>query len=204
MVHRRAKSWASAVVPHRKEVRRRKRRDSPKKLAPRRERSGARWWRRTALAAEGDGAAQAPGTATVVLELRSRQRRSARDGAAEIEVWGRRGDDRSDPLFMRRSGAVSDFPAHDLPNRGWDRFVPSNTWRHPEHSIWPHHGPHTPNGWNSDLMWLPAREPEQRCAKSKTLKCFSGSTRPRVGPSPRRGIFPCTKGEVRTGVTISG
>ena len=50
---------------------------------------------------------------------------------------------------------------------GGIKFVPSGTWRQPKRPIRPHRGPHGPNGWTSDRVRLPAREPEQRCAKSR-------------------------------------
>ena len=116
--------------------------------------------------------------------------------AGKKEGAGKKGDNSSAPLFMGSSGAVFVFPAHDLANRGWDKFTPSGTWRHPERPIRPHRGPQGSNGWNSDRLRLPARESERRSAKSKTLKCFSGTTRPRVGPSPCGGILSDTNHEI--------
>ena len=80
------------------------------------------------------------------------------------------------------------FPPTISPIVGGICFVQRDTWRPPERPIRPHRGPHSPNGWTSDRVWLPAREPERRRARSEALECVSDSTGPRVRPSQRSGI----------------
>ena len=46
----------------------------------------------------------------------------------------------------------------------------SDTWLHAEPFSQPHHRPHGPNGWASDRVRIPAREPEQRRIKSRSTR----------------------------------
>ena len=95
---------------------RKKSMDSPKeKKVPWHGNGVDQWRRRRAPAAGCGGGARGSGATPAERSERVRE---------EVEDWGRRGNDLSAPLFMGSSGAVSEFPAHDLPNRGWDRGVP--------------------------------------------------------------------------------
>ena len=85
--------------------------------------------------------------------------------------WGRRRRDRSDPQFMGSSGTV---PRLSRPRslKSWvaSGCADSDTWLHAEHFSQPLRRPHEPNGWASDRVRIPAREPEQRRIKSRSTQ----------------------------------